>query len=130
MAVVTKNEIKYDHFFDQKANRHYINNLVSVFHCHHYTSLYTQLAIDAGESELLKECARESFHNVLKLYFTNNPDINSLQAKIEIGCQYYALLGLGNMKVIYLGENSGEVELTASHTDSGWLKNGVFMINL
>jgi hypothetical protein len=122
MAIVTKNEVKYDHYFDQKTKRHQINNIQSVLHCHHYTSLYTQLAVDAGETELLKDCARESFRKVLDTYFSGNPDLDTIQKKVDIGCQYYALVGLGKMSVSFLGEDSGEVKILSSHTDDGWIK--------
>ena len=121
MAIVVKNTIKYDHFFDQNTKRHQINGIQSVLHCHHYTSLYSQLAIDANETELLKECARESLRTVLDNYFENNL-IDTVQERIEIGCQYYALVGMGNMKVDFLGEYSGKVEVLSSHTDDGWMK--------
>lgn len=122
MPTVVKNTVKYNHHFDRSTKRHFINGIQSVFHCHHYTSLYTQLAIDAGETELLRECARESFRNVLDTYFEKNPDIESIQDKIDIGCQYYSLVGLGEMKVDFLGNYSGKVEVTSSHTDDGWMK--------
>lgn len=122
MAIVTKNEVKYNHYFDRQSKRHSINGVQSVLHCHHYTSLYTQLAMDAGETELLKECARESFREVLDSYFVDNPEVDTVPSKIEIACQYYALLGLGKMAVHFLGTESGEVELLSSHTDSGWMK--------
>lgn len=122
MPSVMKNEVKYSHYFDQKTNRHYLNGILSVFHCHHYISLYTQLAVDAGETELLKECSRESFREVLDNYFQQNPETNTLQAKLEIACQYYSMLGLGNMKVLFLGDHSGEVDVPSSHTDNGWMK--------
>lgn len=122
MATVIKNTVKYNHTFSRKTKRHQINGLQSVLHCHHYTSLYTQLAIDADEAELLKECARESIREVLDKYFADNPEIKTVQEKVEIACQYYALVGLGIMKVNSLGDYSGEVELISSHTDSGWMK--------
>lgn len=122
MAIVTKNEVKYNHYFDRQTKRHSINGVQSVLHCHHYTTLYAQLALDAGETDLLKDCARESFREMLDSYFNDNPEINTVQAKIEIACQYYALLGLGKMVVHFLGTESGEVELLSSHTDSGWIK--------
>jgi hypothetical protein len=78
--------------------------------------------MDAGETELLKDCARESMRDVLDKYFADNPEIATVQEKIEIACQYYALLGLGTMKVNFLGDYSGEVELLSSHTDDGWMK--------
>ena len=122
MTQVIRNEVKYEHYFDQHAKRHYMNGIVSVLHCHHYTSLYTQLAIDADETKLLKDSSRDVFREVLDNYFAQNPQIDTLQAKLEIGCQYYALVGLGAMKVLFLGNDSGEVEILTSHTDSGWLK--------
>ncbi|MBN1191753.1 MAG: hypothetical protein JXA46_18525 [Dehalococcoidales bacterium] len=122
MAIVAKNDIKYNHYFDRKTKRHSINGIQSVLHCHHYTALYTQLAIDAGETGLLKECARENFRTVLDFYFSGNPSIDTVQAKVEIACQYYSLLGLGKMVVHFMGSDSGEVELLSSHTDSGWMK--------
>jgi len=122
MAVVVKNEVKYDHFFDAQTKRHQINGVQTVLHCHHFTSLYTQLAIDSNETDLIRDCARDSFRTMLDKYFADNPDIESIQDKIEIACQYYALIGLGKMKVNFLGDESGEVELLSSHTDAGWMK--------
>ncbi len=122
MTTIIRNEVKYNHQFDPKTKRHTINGVQSVLHCHHYTSLYTQLAIDANETDLLEECARESFRHVLDAYFKDNPDIDTTVKKVQIGCQYYALLGLGRMVVHFLGSESGEVELLSSHTDDGWMK--------
>ena len=122
MAIVAKNEVAYNHYFDRKTKRHTINGIQSVLHCHHYTSLYTQLALDAGETALLKDCARQAFHTVLEKYFTDNPSVATVKERVEIGCQYYALLGLGKMQVLFLGTESGEVELLSSHTDDGWMK--------
>lgn len=122
MAIVIKHEIEYDHKFDQKTNRHYINGILSVLHCHHYTCLYTQLALDAGETNLLKECARESFHDLFTQYFLKHPTLNSVEEKVDVASQYYSLLGLGKMEVKFIGKFSGAVELPFSHTDSGWVK--------
>lgn len=122
MAIVIKNKIEYNHRFDNQTNRHYINGILSVLHCHHYTCLYTQLALDAGETSLLKECARESFQELLEKYFLEHPNLQSIQDKVEIACQYYSLLGLGRMHVQFIGKFSGLVELPVSHTDSGWIK--------
>lgn len=122
MANIIKNKVEYNHHFDQKTNRHYINGVLSVLHCHHYTSLYTQLALDAKETEMLKECARESFYSLLSKYFSDHPEHRNINDKVEIGSQYYSLLGLGSMNVKFVGKFSGLVELPFSHTDSGWIK--------
>lgn len=122
MATVVRNTIKYRHSFDPATKRHQINGVESVLHCHHYSALYTQLAIDAEETKLLKECARDAMRNVLDGYYADNPDIASIQGKIEIACQYYGLVGLGKMVVDFCGEYSGQVTVLASHTDDGWMK--------
>ncbi|MCX7909471.1 MAG: hypothetical protein N2560_08155 [Ignavibacteria bacterium] len=122
MAQIIKNTLKYYHTFDPLTKRHYINGYQAVLHCHHYATLYTQLALDAGETELLQECARDAFREVLDTYFKDNPDIKTLSEKIDIAVQYYSLMGLGKMKVNFLGDYSGEVELLSSHIDSGWLR--------
>ena len=122
MAHLVKNDIKYDHCFDRKTKRHYINGHLSVLHCHHYAILYTQLALDAGEETMLKDVSRETFFEVLKSYLDEHHKNDSPDVKIDIACQYYALVGLGRIKVVYLGNDSGEVHLLDSHLDSGWLK--------
>lgn len=122
MAEKIKHTIKYNHYFDQKTNTHYINGFQVALHCHHYTTLYTQLAIDSGETDLLKDCARDTFRKLILAYFENNPEIKTLAEKVKISCEYYSLLGLGKMKVIFMGDYSGKVEITNSHIDSGWIK--------
>jgi predicted hydrocarbon binding protein len=121
MTTFIKNDLLLEHVFDKKTKRHYLNGFLSVLHCHHYASLYTQLAIDAGESVLLKECSRETFSEVLASYFDNNV-IDSIEKRIGIACQYFSAMGLGKMEVSFLGDESGEVVVSASHIDSGWMK--------
>jgi hypothetical protein len=121
MATSTKNTLIFDHVFDKKTKRHYLNGHLSVFHCHHYSSLYSQLALDAQETELLAESSEEAFYEILAGYFDKH-NLTSIEERIDIAYQYYAAVGLGKMQVKYLGENSGEVELLASHVDSGWIK--------
>ncbi len=121
MATFIKNELKIKHDFDPQTKRHYNNGVLSVLHCHHYSSLYSQLAVDANETELLKESAWESFREVLSEYFKNN-NITSIADKADLACQQYAAMGLGTMKVHNINEHSGEVELLSSHTDEGWKK--------
>lgn len=122
MAKIIRNTIKYHHLFDHASKRHYINGYQAVLHCHHFTTLYTQLALDAGKTDLLKDCARESISEVLELYFAENPHIQTINDKVDIACQYFALMGLGAMKVNFIGKYSGKVELFQSHIDSGWIK--------
>ncbi|OGS36909.1 MAG: hypothetical protein A2293_13475 [Elusimicrobia bacterium RIFOXYB2_FULL_49_7] len=121
MSEFKKTVFKAEHIFDSKNKRHYNNGVLSVLHCHHYTSLYSQLAIDAKETMLLTDVAEDAFYVPLVDYFTAN-HIDSLAEKIELACQYYAFLGMGKMTVTSLGEDSGVVELANSHLDEGWKK--------
>lgn len=120
-AIFKKTELEIDHEFEPKSSRHYLNGVMSVMHCHHYSTLYTQLAIDAGETDLLLRVSEETFHKVLFNYY-NLHGIEDVNSRIEIAVQYFSAMGMGKMNVIYLGETSGEVELEKSHLDSGWLK--------
>jgi hypothetical protein len=49
MTVEKKTEFEIDHKFDPIRNRHYMNGVCTVLHCHHYATLYTQLADDAEQ---------------------------------------------------------------------------------
>lgn len=121
MAEFVNTTLLLDHEFDSSRKRHYLNDALTVLHCHHFTSLYTQLAIDAGEQQLLTEVAEDSFIEVLRDYFESNC-IQGIADRIAIGTQYYAAVGLGTMEVIFLGTDSGEVVLPTSHLDEGWIK--------
>lgn len=116
-------ELEIARKFDAERCRHYVNEQNYVLHCHHYSALFTQLAMDAQEiwntTVLLRESARDSFKPVFEDYFKNG---GSLEEKVSIAEQYYAFCGLGKMKIECLGEDSGEVVLETSHIDQGWLK--------
>lgn len=121
MFEITTTKFKVNKRFDPKKRRHYLNDVLTVLHCHHYSTLYTQLALDAGETELLANVAEETFYKVLSDYYKKN-NIELIDDKVSIACDYYAVIGLGKMKVNYIGDSSGEVELLVSHLDSGWKK--------
>jgi hypothetical protein len=121
MSHTTQGTLNLTHEFNAERMRHYLNGQLSVLHCHHYASLYTQLAIDAKETDLLAKVSEETFHGVLTDYFQAR-SIESLDDRIGIACQYYAAVGLGNAVVRCLGNDSGEVVLENSHVDEGWIK--------
>lgn len=120
MSEFRKTDLILDKKYDPTRKRHYLNNELIVLHCHHYSTLYTQLAIDAGETALLSEVAENSFYKILIDYFEDK-NITSLEDKIEIACQYFAAVGLGKMQVNNISDYSGEVELIHSHVDKGWI---------
>lgn len=124
MTIFKKNDLVLDHQFDSKTCRHTVNGEVNVLHCHHYATLYTRLADDCGMldgKKLLAEVAEDTFYEILANYFRENA-ITILKDRISIAEQYYAATGLGQMKVICAGSESGEVELIHSHVDEGWIK--------
>lgn len=116
--------VELEHEFDGKRCRHYLNGQLSVLHCHHYAALYTQLAMDAefiDAKTILAQSAEDSFFATLSGYYQAHPEL-TLEEKLEVGCRYYATIGLGQMKVLSAGETSGQVVLEHSHVDEGWIK--------
>ena len=107
--------------FDTTHKRYFLNEQVSVLHCHHYATLYTQLALDARETTLLSEVTEDTFFRILSDYFLKH-DIQTLDKRIEIACQYFSEIGFGKMQVNYLADYTGEIELITSHIDEGWLR--------
>ena len=121
MAEFKKTELNLENIFDKEKNRKYLNGIQSVFHCHHYIALTTQLAIDIDETGILKDTAEEAFYKMLTKYFSEN-NINNLNDKIIIACDYYKALGMGEITVKNITPYSGEVKSVSSHVDKGWLK--------
>jgi len=119
MSRILKQEFLIERFFDARNKRHYLNGELSVLHCHHYAALYSQLALDAGETKLLSEVAEETFFNVMTEYFKKY-QVAKLEDRITIASQYYAAIGLGQLIVKSAGIDSGDVELPVSHLDAGW----------
>ena len=114
-------DLKLDHKIDPKTNRHFINNTQVVLHCHHYTSLYTQLAIDIGETDLLVFSMEDSFYKQLSEYYEKYK-VESIDDKKEIAVKHYSTVGLGTIEIISLDENGGEVKSEHSLLDQGWIK--------
>jgi hypothetical protein len=121
MSIFTSTEIVLDHKFDPVKKQHYLNGELSVLHCHHFTTLYSQLAIDSEETEVLADTARDTFHASLSNYFSAH-GIESAEHRVSLACQHYGAVGLGKMEVVFIGADSGEVRLQSSHLDAGWIK--------
>jgi hypothetical protein len=124
MAEFKKTELKLDHRFDPFSCRHTLNGQVSVLHCHHYSTLYTQLAEDCGMLDgvkLLKDCAEDTFLHTLKSYYAEN-DVATARERVALAEQYFAAMGLGKLQVVCAGSEAGQVRLEHSHVDAGWIK--------
>jgi hypothetical protein len=115
--------LKKEFTFDEKTYRHSTNGFVTVMHCHHYMSLLSKLAIefdDIGGVRVLCESAEDSIRPMIDDYCMKN-NVASFEDKLDVGRQYYSVMGMGLMKVS--GDKyQGEVTLTRSHVDQGWMK--------
>jgi predicted hydrocarbon binding protein len=110
--------------FDPARCRHTLDGETYVLHCHHYATLYTQLAEDAAMLDgkrMLAEVAEDTAYEVLSKYFESRK-LTSVIDRIAVAEQYFAFAGMGQLKVLHAGVDSGVVELTRSHIDEGWVK--------
>jgi len=124
LATKKVTQVVLDEVFDSKDCRHYLNGKLNVLHCHHYATLYTQLADDCtmlDAKQMLAECAEDAFYAALSSYYEAH-GLTSIADRIAIAEEYYAVVGLGKMKVEFLGSEGGAVELVHSHVDEGWIK--------
>ncbi len=106
---------------DSQTMRHYSNDNLVVLHCHHYLSLFTQLADDAkylDGPKILANTSKKIFKDVLSKYFKEN-NIIKLEDKIALSQDYFSKVGLGKMEIKY---DDNIVILTKSHVDEGWIK--------
>lgn len=118
-------ELRLQQRFDPQRKRHYLNDQLTVLHCHHYATLFTQLSLDAKDlvdgTKILKETTEDIFYKVLSNYYQNN-NITDPTDRIEIGRQMFSAVGMGKMVVISSNENGGEVEMPVAYVDEGWVK--------
>jgi hypothetical protein len=116
---------KLEHKFDPSRKRHYLNGQLSVFHCHHYATLFTQLGIDAHDivdgTRILRETVEDVFYGILSDYYKAN-NVADPKDRIDIACQMYAAVGLGKMVPVSPGETGGSIEMPHAHVDEGWIK--------
>lgn len=110
--------------FDPRSCRHLVEGQSYVMHCHHYATLYTQLAEDCGMldgKKLLAETAEDTFYEVLSAYFEKY-NVKTVAERLSAGEQYFRTTGMGVLKVVNAGADGGNVELPSSHLDAGWIK--------
>jgi hypothetical protein len=95
------------HRFDPVSKRHYLNQWNAVLHCHHYSTLFTDLAV----------CTR-SFGGIEKLVEAGDKVFGML----AIAEQYWRVMGMGMIKIFTSDKTSGSATMEYSHLDEGWLK--------
>lgn len=118
------NELKLEHHFDEQRCRHSLNNTVYVLHCHHYATLYSQLADDAkdlGGAQLLRQAAELSFHPQLKELFVRQ-DATDIRSRVTVIEEYWRSMGMGLLSIQNVGTMSAFAVMKRSHVDEGWIK--------
>ena len=117
--------IKLEHKFDPIKYRHYLNNNLTVLHCHHYATLFTQLAIDAKDivdgTRILIETAEDVFYKLLSDYYVMY-NCTEVTDKIEIAVKMFSAIGMGKMNLISVNETNAEIELPFAYLDEGWMQ--------
>ena len=124
MAIERKTELMLDHKFDPVSSRHFLNGFCTVLHCHHYATLYTQLADDAEDFDgkaMLFKASEEAFYEVLDDYFEEH-DLEETDEMVAVAEQYWAAVGMGLIKFTVIGPYAAMAEMEYSHIDEGWLK--------
>jgi hypothetical protein len=124
MSITKRTELEIKRSFDRARGRHKVNGVTHVLHCHHYLTLYTQIAEDCGMLDgrkLLAEVCEDTFREVLSSNWRRQ-GLDSVAERIEVAEQYYCFTGMGLMKVRAAGPDHAEVELEISHVDAGWQK--------
>ena len=124
MTQYKRTELVLHKEFDTKTCRHTIGGSTVVLHCHHYATLYTQLALDCSMLDakaLLAECSEDAWEEFLSAYYRTQ-NISGISERFALAEQAYAAAGLGKMRVTCAGPESGEVTVEHSHLDAGWLK--------
>lgn len=118
-------DLKLTHTFDAKSKRHFLNNQLSVLHCHHYATLFTQLSLDAKDlvdgTRLLQESTEDVFYNVLTAYYKEN-GISDTSDRIDIAVQMFSAIGMGKMVAAASDAGGGEIKMPQAYVDEGWLK--------
>lgn len=114
-----------DRKFDSNRKRHYFNDNLVVLHCHHYSTLFSQLALDASDLvnsiEILYQTIEDITFEMLSNYFTKH-GIKDVKDRIDIATQTFSATGLGKIIPVSINESGGEIEMPNSHVDQGWLK--------
>lgn len=113
---------KRDFSLDEQTYRHYLNGHPVVMHSHHYLALITKLAEDLEDvngAQILADTVEDAMRVIFEDFFQKN-DINAAEDKGSICTEYFSTFGLGKMTISGNDQN-GEVQLSRSHIDEGWL---------
>jgi len=110
--------------FDPIRKLQYINSDPSVMHCHHYSAIFTRLAIDFeshGGTKNMAEAMEEAVYLALRKVFIGE-EIKAVHERIRMVEEYFRLTGLGEIKLHADSATGGTATLSRSHIDEGWVK--------
>ena len=105
--------------FDSATLRRTSNNFQITAHCFHYSLLLTQLAMDAKNEETLISSSEDTFIEFIKSLIPLNANFDE---KLTLACAIFSKIGFGVIEPQFIGKDSGEIKLSRSHFDEGWLK--------
>lgn len=111
-----------DFTLDDKTYRNYLNGHAVVMHSHHYLALITKLAEDLDDingPQILADTVEDSMRAIFEDYFQKHA-ISDPQQKAKVCTGYFSTFGLGKM-TLGGNEQCGEVKLSHSHLDEGWV---------
>jgi hypothetical protein len=112
------------HRFDRKSCRHTLDGATSVLHCHHFATLYSQLADDAEFADgraLLSRSAELAFHPVLARLIADR-GLTETEDRIAAVEEHFRFCGMGTLRFEQLGSISSVARMDHSHVDEGWIK--------
>ena len=115
--------LQLEYTMDNDTFRHYLNGHCVVMHSHHYLALITRLVEELAEidaPQILVEVVEESMREIFDDYIVKN-GLTTPQERGNVGKEYYSVFGLGKL-VIAGDENGGEVRVSRSHLDEGWVR--------
>jgi len=110
--------------FDPIRKLQYVNSDPSVMHCHHYSAIFTKLAIDFDSNDgtrNMAEAMEEAVYLALKKVFIAG-NVSTVAERTRMAEEYYRLTGLGSIKLHNTGTVGGTASLSRSHIDEGWVK--------
>jgi hypothetical protein len=109
---------------ERNRARHSMNSATMVLHCHHYATLYCQLAEDAGMVNgraMMAKAAEYSFLPILKDYFAQEK-IAAVRDRAALAEEYWRMCGMGTLSFEQIGRMSATARMDHSHVDEGWIK--------
>ncbi len=109
--------------FDQKTFQRYLNGFKAVGHAHHYLALLIQMAEkykEYGGIQIMVESTEDALRPVFDDYVQKH-DVGEGADRLKMAAEFYDLMGMGQMQ--FSGDAAGgEVVLTRSHVDEGWIR--------